>query len=139
MKRLYKFFFTAILFTSLAYSEIIYESGSLMEFIGGSSATTQYDNYVSHVSEGLASPGYNDYGPDWIDVQTNGFGNYREISGSDYTLTHWRNIFTELISGNIDAADQLLSDSLATFNYVLVEFLDTEYDRTYYMIRIFKQ
>ncbi len=56
-----------------AQAEIIYESGSLREFIGGTSETTAYDNYVSHVSEGIVTPGYNDYGPDWIDVQTNGF------------------------------------------------------------------
>ena len=75
-------------------ADIIYESGNLMEFIGGQSSTTAYDNYVSHVSEGIASAGYNDYGPDWVDVQTNGFGNYRIIPEVSNTLQHVRDFFT---------------------------------------------
>ena len=116
-------------------AEIIYESGDLMEFIGGVSPTTAYDNYVSHVSEGIADPGYNDYGPDWVDVQTNGFGNYRIIPEGSYALTHWRNIFQALLVGDIEVADQMLTDSLETFHYDLVQFEDVVYDRTYYMIR----
>lgn len=106
-----------------------------MEFIGGVSTTTAYDNYVSHVSEGLADPGYNDYGPDWMDVQSDGFGNYRIIPQDAYTLTHWRNIFDALLSGNTALVDQMLSDSLDTFHYDLVQFEDVIYERTFYLIR----
>ncbi|NQV16404.1 CapA family protein [bacterium] len=116
-------------------AEIIYESGNLLEFIGGNSPSTAYDNYVSHVSEGIVSPGYNDYGPDWVDVQTNGFGNYRIIPQFDYTLQHWRYIFQALLEGDLAAADQMLADSISTFRYELVEFQDLLYGRTYYMIR----
>ena len=116
-------------------AEIVYESGSLREFIGGVSATTAYDNFVSHVSEGLADPGYNDYGPDWVDVQSNGFGDYRIIPEDAYTLTHWRNIFDALLQNDITLADQLLSDSLDTFHYDLVQFEDVVYNRTFYLIR----
>ena len=129
-----QFIYFSILFC-LLNAEIIYESGDLREFIGGTSETTAYDNYVSHVSEGIAAAGYNDYGPDWLDVQTNGFGNYRIIPGGSNTLFHWRNIFTQLLSGDITGADALLTDSLATFHYNLVEFSDTPTGRTYYMIR----
>ncbi len=106
-----------------------------MEFMGGESSTTAYDNYVSHVSEGIASVGYNDYGPDWVDVQTNGFGNYRVIPEFGYTLQHWRNIFEALLVGDLEAVDQMLTDSLETFHYDLIEYQDMLYNRTYYMIR----
>lgn len=124
-----------LVFAMSIRAEIIYESGDLMEFIGGVSPSTAYDNYVSHVSEGLADPGYNDYGPDWVDVQTNGFGNYRIIPEEAHTLTHWRTIFQALIEGDIQLVDQMLSDSLETFHYDLVQFEDVVYDRTYYMLR----
>ncbi len=127
--------FTIIILLSFSFSEIIVESGSLREFIGGSSPSTSYDNYISHVSEGIASPGYNDYGPDWLDVQTDGFGNYRIIPGNSSTLPYWENIFLALLRGNISEADQLLTDSLNTFNYDLVAFTDTTVNRTFYMIR----
>jgi len=116
-------------------ADIVYESGNLLEFIGGQSSTTAYDNYVSHVSEGIASEGYNDYGPDWVDVQTNGFGNYRIIPELNYTLQHWRNIFQAFMSGDLAAVDQMLMDSLETFHYDLIEFQDITYNRTYYMLR----
>ena len=87
-----------------------------MEFIGGVSPSTAYDNYVSHVSEGIANEGYNDYGPDWVDVQSDGFGNYRIIPEFTNTLAHWRNIFEALLQNDVTLADQLLSDSLETFH-----------------------
>ncbi|MBT6554199.1 MAG: PKD domain-containing protein [Candidatus Marinimicrobia bacterium] len=130
--------FLVFIFFGLVLStraEIVYESGDLMEFIGGVSASTAYDNYVSHVSEGIADEGYNDYGPDWVDVQTDGFGDYRIIPESSYTLTHWRNIFEALLQNDLTLADQLLTDSLETFNYDLVQFEDVVYDRTLYLIR----
>ena len=116
-------------------AEIVYESGDLREFIGGVSPGTAYDNYISHVSEGIADEGYNDYGPDWVDVQRDGFGNYRIIPEFSYTLTHWRNIFEALLQDDVVLADQMLSDSLETFHYELVQFEDVVYDRTYYLIR----
>ena len=117
------------------HAEIIYETGDLLEFIGGSAPQLAYDNFVSHVSEGIVAPGYNDYGPDWLDVQTNGFGDYRIIDDESYALIHWRRIFEHIMRREIQAADQLLSDSVATFHYDLVEFSDTGTGRTFYMLR----
>ena len=122
-------------FLSFGIGEIIYESGDLLEFIGGTSSTTAYDNYVSHISEGIVDPGYNDYGPEWLDVQDNEFGNYRIIPSNSDALDHWQDIFTALLRGNIEVADQMLSDSSSTFYYDLIEFNDTTYNRTYYMLR----
>ncbi len=130
------FVFTfSLLLTVAANAEIVYESGSLREFIGGNSPTTAYDNYVSHVSEGIANAGYNKYAPDWIDVQTDGFGTYRIIDESSYALTHWRNIFQALLENDLVSAHEMLRDSMATFHYDLVQFEDVEYSRTFYMIR----
>ncbi len=134
----YNLLYLLIILTTLSLplsADIIYESGSLRDFIGGDSPETAYDNYVSHVSEGIASEGYNDYGPDWVDVQTDGFGDYRIISEFSNTLPHWRNIFEALLQGNIESADQMLSDSVETFHYELVHFDDVVYNRTFYMVR----
>jgi len=127
--------YLTLVFASGLQADIINESGSLREFIGGSVSTTEYDNYVSHVSEGIASPGYNEYAPDWVDVQTNGFGNYRIIDNDAYTLVHWRRIFEALDNQDFLTADGLLQDSVQTFHYDLIRFLDTDYDRTYFMLR----
>ena len=133
----YPFFLLLLLLIPVgsARADIVYESGILMEFIGGVSPSTAYDNYVSHVSEGIANEGYNDYGPDWVDVQSDGFGNYRIIPEFTNTLAHWRNIFEALLQNDVTLADQLLSDSLETFHYELVQFEDVVFNRTYYLIR----
>jgi len=126
---------TTVLFLTALSAEILYESGSLREFLGGSEPQAQYDNYVSHISEGIASTGHNRYSPEWLDLQTNGFGNYRVTPANSQSLTHWRDIFTALIRGQFDQVDLYLTDSLSTFHYDIVEFQDTEVDRIFYLIR----
>ena len=64
-------------------ADIVYESGDLIEFFGGTAPGSAYNNWVSHVTEGIANDGYNDYGPEWLDVQTNGFGHYKKLSELD--------------------------------------------------------
>ncbi|MBT3250980.1 MAG: PKD domain-containing protein [Candidatus Marinimicrobia bacterium] len=120
---------------SIISAEVIYETGSISEFIGGSSATTEYDNYVSHISEGIASPGYNDYGPEWLDVQSNGFGDYTIIDSDSEIITNWEQIFLSLIRLDIDTVDLMLTQSLDVYNYDIVEFTDSETQRVYYMLR----
>ena len=128
-----------VIFFSLAasglYGEIIYETGRLLEFIGGESADLTYDNYISHVSEGVAEPGYNDYGPDWLDTQTNGFGDYRIIPANSPTLDYWRLIFNNILTEDYQSVNSLLMDSLDSFHYELVQFTDTTFDHVYYMLR----
>ncbi len=125
--------FLLLVFTT--HAEILYESGDLLEFIGGSASQLAYDNFVSHISEGIADPGYNDYGPDWLDIQTNGFGNYRVINPDGGTLPAWRMIFQALLDGNPTLADAILSDSLDSFNYDLIVFDETRTNRELYMLR----
>ena len=74
-----------VLILSFSQSEIIMEQGSLEGFITSECSSCEYDNYLSHISEGIASPGYNIYAPDSIDVQSNGFGDYKI---NDLSLIH---------------------------------------------------
>lgn len=126
---------TILLTFSPLFSEIINERGSLRGFIEGECTSCLYDNYISHISEGIASEGYNIYAPDSIDVQTNGFGNYRIIPTQSETLPYWNNIFTHFIQNNFTSVEQMLSDSTESFNYNIVEFEDTVYNKTYYLLR----
>ena len=120
---------------SILYGEIIFEQGSLEGFITSECSTCQYDNYISHISEGIASEGYNIYTADSIDIQTNGFGNYRIIPDGSSILTYWKDIFNKFINNDFNTVDQMLSDSTESFNYNLVEFEDTLYNKTYYLLR----
>ena len=60
-------------------AEILHETGSLKGFLGGSCSDCAYDNWISHISEGIANPGLNDYGPTELDPQTTGFGQFALI------------------------------------------------------------
>ena len=76
-----------------------------------------------------------EFAPDSIDVQTNGFGNYRIIQNNSETITYWRTILNEFLNNNISEVDLLLSDSSATFNYNVVEFQDTVFNKNFIMLR----
>ena len=106
------------IFINLIHSEILYEQGELKEFIGGDCSSCLYDNFINHTSEGIASENYNIYAPDWIDIQNNGFGNYKIINAGSSTLDYWEIIFNSFISGNFDNVDQLLEDSLSSYQRV---------------------
>ena len=127
--------FTLFLFFCLVRTEIVYESGSMVEFFGGSAPESNYDNWVSHVTEGIARTGYNDFGPEWLDVQTNGFGNYRKLNEGSQALLHWETILSQFVSGDTLGVDSLLQDSLDTFFYELVVFEDTTLNKSFYMLR----
>ncbi len=119
----------------LLYSDVTYESGVLSEFVGGQSPGTSYENWVSHVTEGIASEGFNDYGPDWLDIQTNGFGSYRKLEEGSPTLVYWETIFTQFIAGDTTTVDSLLQDSIESFFYELVIFEDTTVNKTFHILR----
>ena len=130
-----KWNFIYILFISLPLANIIHESGELSEFLGGHSPGSSYDNWVSHVTEGIASDGFNDYGPDWLDVQTTGFGNYNKLEFGDPILSYWEDIFSSFILGDTTLVDSLLQDSIESFYYELVIFEDTVYNQIFHIIR----
>ena len=130
-----KHIFLALIFLSSSYSEIIYEQGSLSDFIAGHSPETSYDNWLSHVTEGIVSEGYNHYGPDWLDIQTNGFGNHRVLPANSPTLNYWKTIFDYFVLGDTVFVDSLLQDSIQSFYYELVIFQDTSHNKTFHILR----
>ena len=118
-----------ILMLSLSFSNasILYEYGSLREFLGGNCPECEYDNWISHVSEGIANPGLNDYGPLGLDPQTNGFGRYQIIESDSIgnaLIVGWYNIFTHLLDGDTAAVDNLLESSGLDTVYQLVILTD---------------
>jgi len=125
----------SLLFLFSLRAEIVHESGDLREFFGGNAPGSTYENWVSHVTEGIASDGYNDYGPNWIDIQTNGFGNYTLLPEGSPTLDYWKLIFYQFINGDTTLVDSLLEDSLESFHYELVIFQDTTLNRSYHVLR----
>ncbi len=121
-----------------AMGQIIQETGSLRGFLAGSNPGSAYDNWVSHIVEGIADPGYNDYGPELIDPQTSGFGSFRYIPDTpfgDQALDHWDNIFLAMFEDDLSAAAAMVADSAATFHYETVQFEDSDYGRTFYILR----
>ena len=124
-----------LLVLSILNGDIIYENGAISGFVLGESPNSSYDNWISHVTEGIAEDGYNNYGPDWLDVQTNGFGSYDKLEENSPTLDYWDTIFAAFIDGDTTQVDSLLQDSLQSFFYELVIFQDTVYNRTFHIIR----
>ena len=117
---------------SICQAEIIEETGSLLEFFAGHEERCEYDNWVSHISEGIASEGYNDYGPPELDRQTNGFGAYQIVDSLDNpegVLEDWYNIFANVLAGEIDSALAILerSDFADIYQMVLLEDEDKNY------------
>ena len=120
---------------NILFSEIVYESGSLSDFFSSESPNSSYDNWISHVTEGIAIEDYNDYGPDWLDIQTNGFGSYRRLNENSGTLAYWEIIFQHFINHDITVVDSLLSDSLGSFFYEIVVFEDSTLNNVFHMLR----
>ena len=129
-----RLFYILILFNFL-YTEIVYEQGELSKFFGGEAPGSEYDNWLSHTTEGIAEIGYNDYGPEFIDIQTNGFGNHQKLVENSPILSYWENIFQNFIEGDLDFADSLLQDSIETFFYKVIVFDDTVENKTYHLLR----
>ncbi|MBS1262031.1 MAG: Bacillopeptidase F [Calditrichaeota bacterium] len=128
----------SLLLAAGAPAQIIEETGSLRGFLTGSEPAAACDNWISHTVEAIAAPGYNEYAPDWIDPQSEGFGEYRFIPGTwqgDETLQRWRDVFDALFAAQYETAADLLADSSETFRYEFVHFTDTETGREFYVIR----
>ncbi len=114
------------------------EVGSLRGFLMGSEPGCAYDNWISHTSEGIARNGYNDYGPNWLDPQTDGFGGYRRLyddPASRRALALFSEVFDHFYQGNLNQAALLLADSSASFRYEAVSLEDPEAGVTYHILR----
>ncbi len=108
---------------------VITETGSLSGFIYGNEPNSAYDNWLSHVSEGIASANYNLYAP--FDRQTNGFGDFRIANTTE--LADWTNVINLFTTGLYDEAQAAIET--AAFPYQVVQFIDTDTNRTYYLLR----
>ena len=127
MRKIDLIFIFLVMITSLF--SIIEETESLKNFIYGDAPTCEYDNWMSHITEGIADPGYNLYAP-W-DVQTEGFGNY--VIPSEDDLITWGLIIDEFLLGNLDEAQDIIDATL--YPYEVILFNDTDTDKTLYMLR----
>ena len=108
-------------------AEIVKETGSLLEFFHGREPNCSYDNWVSHTVEGIASPGFNDYGPVELDRQTNGFGKFQPVDSMQNPqklLDDWYAIFANIVVGRIEQADTLLQKSECKDAFELVNLED---------------
>lgn len=114
------------------------EVGSLRGFVLGSCPECGYDNWTSHISEGIAREGYNDYGPAWLDPQTDGFGSFTLIPdgpSGNATLSHWRALFSAAVDGDWGTVDSILIVNEAVWRYELAELADTSIGATYFVLR----
>lgn len=74
-------------------------NGLVAKLHPGNEPAAAYDNWLSHVVEGVAEEGgVNDYIPEELDPQTNGFGEFQFISeeDADSALSQWHSIFGNL-------------------------------------------
>jgi len=118
-----------IFIVSTSLFSVIEETESLRNFIYGEAQDCEYDNWMSHIAEGIADPGYNLYAP-W-DVQSDAFGAYEIPSAID--LNSWGLIIEGFLLGNLDEAQSMIDTT--SFPYEVVIFNDTDSDRTFYMLR----
>lgn len=127
MRKIDLILFILVITTSLF--SVIEETESLKNFLYGEAPNCGYDNWMSHVVEGIADPGYNLYAP-W-DVQSDGFGDY-VIPTEDDLLT-WGSIIDEFLLGNLDEAQSMINAT--SYPYEIVIFNDTDTDRMFNMLR----
>ena len=123
------FLLASILFVSVNAVSLIVETASFTEFLYGSSDDCEYDNWISHVSEGIADEGYNLYSP-W-EVQSDSFGTF--LLPDDVMLEQWQNVIDALLIQDFIAAQAWLN--ISDFPYNIVEFHDTDSGNIYYMLR----
>ncbi|MFA7331284.1 MAG: hypothetical protein WC326_09460 [Candidatus Delongbacteria bacterium] len=122
---------------SLCHAQLPVETGVFRNFMGGVEPACAYDNWISHISEGIARPGYNAYAPTALDPQTNGFGTFEVLEDDAHG--------DAILSLFADLADSLLRDrgegALARMQQVpdldfdLLRFQDTETGGSFYMLR----
>jgi len=105
------------------------ETGSLRAFLYGEEPGSAYDNWISHLAEGIADENYNIYAP--YDLQTTGFGDFHVADSTETNA--WCAMLDQFLAGNFANAQNILTESELPFQ--IVEFYNTDNGRTLYMIR----
>jgi Secretion system C-terminal sorting domain len=124
--------FYLIVFIILVFANIsgfLVETGSLSNFIYGEEENCDYDNWISHIAEGIAQADYNLYAP-W-EEQTDDFGGFQVPENIE--LQQWAAIFLAFIDEDLNTADALIDSFM--FPYQVVDFLDTDTGRNYIILR----
>jgi hypothetical protein len=127
--KLIKLIFILVLAGTLNLLSITQEIGDFKDFLYGTSENFAYDNWMSHLVEGIASEGYNSYAP-W-DRQTNGFGRF--LVASDSLLQRWNDVVTEFIEGQYENAQNFIE--LYEFPYEIVNILDSTTGNELFILR----
>lgn len=128
----------ALLCMPLSASAMLVEHGSLHGFLLDSCAACAYDNWLSHVSERVVRPDYNDYGPPNLDPVTNGFGGFTYIPSNpvgDSTLARWRQTFDFAIAQDWQSVDSMVTLYDNVWNYELVRLYELDRRQSYYILR----
>jgi hypothetical protein len=131
------FFISVLILTAIARAET-YETGTLRGFYLGHCSTCAYDNWTSHIVEGVARPSFNDYGPSFLDPQKNGFGRFSRLTGNaqdQQTLAAWRLVFQNAINQRWSAVDSIFCAHQATWRYDLVHLWDSDLSKEFYVLR----
>ncbi|MDP8220214.1 MAG: hypothetical protein P9X26_02640, partial [Candidatus Stygibacter frigidus] len=105
------------------------ETDSLRNFLYGEAPECTYDNWVSHIAEGIARAGYNVYAP-W-EEQTDGFGAFHIPEEEE--LLQWGEVYAAFINNELVEAEALI-DSFG-FPYEVVDFTDLESGRNFKILR----
>lgn len=127
----------ALALAATAGAQIVHETGSLRGFVAGAEPGCAYDNWLSHVSEGIARPGYNAYAPPRLDPQTNGFGAFEVLDDDapgEAVVQLFRDLAFDLFAGDTLAARERLLGGPAT-DYELVVLHDAVAGRDWLVLR----
>ncbi|MDD2683607.1 MAG: hypothetical protein PHY21_05725, partial [Candidatus Cloacimonetes bacterium] len=116
----------SIIFGLQAY---LIENASLESFLIRQESNCAYDNWISHLAEGVVTANYNIYAP--YDRQSNDFGDYTIPNAIQ--LAQWANIVDLFLTGLLEESQAAIDD--VGFPYQVVQFNDTDSGRTYYMLR----
>ncbi|MGI6197949.1 MAG: T9SS type A sorting domain-containing protein [Candidatus Cloacimonadaceae bacterium] len=123
-----KTLFVLVLVLLGTLSAMTTEVGSIRGFMHGVEPNCSYDNWVSHVVEGVI--GIENYYAPW-DVQTTGFGSYREPTDTD--RLQWNELIQAWLALDFNLADSLIVQY--NLPYELVHFQDSDTGREFYMLR----
>ena len=126
MKKLLLIYF--MIFTISLFA-VVEETASFEGFMYGNAPECAYDNWESHVTEKVASPGYNKYAE--YDRQLTGFGTY--VAADTDQLLVWQTIVDEMVSGNLETAQEMIDENEIPYDVVI--FHDTDSDRTFHLLR----
>ncbi|TDF72525.1 T9SS type A sorting domain-containing protein [Candidatus Syntrophosphaera thermopropionivorans] len=112
----------------LGLNAIVTEVGSFRGFFYGSEPACEYDNWTSHIAEGILT-NTNVYAP-W-EVQNNNFGNY--IQPTDTMLNQWEEVVVDFLNLNLDSAQAKINQY--GFPYEIVQFQDLDSGRNLFFLR----